>query len=92
MANQRTTFDKLQRERAKKAKQAAKRDRRQGKDDDVDATDESDDTPTELLSSSELLARIERVHAQFDANEISFEDFEETKADLFQRLAALPID
>ncbi len=30
MAKQRTTFDKLQKERNRKAKQAAKRDRRQG--------------------------------------------------------------
>jgi hypothetical protein len=90
MASRRTTFDKLQRERAKKAKAAMKRERRQERGNEADETVEggaaSQDTPDELL------AQIARLHARFDNEEIEFEEFEELKLDLFERLAALPID
>jgi hypothetical protein len=88
VATQRTTFDKLQRERAKKAKASAKRERRlAGKsDEDLETPAESGDV------ASDLLERIERLHAQFDAKQITFEEFEERKVELFERLAALPIE
>ena len=91
MGTQRTTFDKLQRERAKKAKAAEKRERRRA------AREESpDDGPTLAAggqeSAAELLVLIENLHKRFEAKTISFEDFEEQKADLFGRLAALPIE
>jgi hypothetical protein len=88
VATQRTTFDKLQRERAKKAKQSAKRERRrEGKsDEDLETPAASSDV------ASDLLERIEQLHAQFDAKQITFEDFEERKVELFERLAALPIE
>lgn len=90
MAGQRSSFGKLQRDRDKKAKAAAKRSRRQ------DGADES--APAELdapsaaghghqLSTPELLERIAEIHQQFDAGTISYELFEETKADLMSRLA-----
>lgn len=89
MAGQRSSFGKLQRDRDKKAKAAAKRSRRQ------DGTDEStsveDDAPAPTnghqLSTPELLERIAEIHQQFDAGTISYELFEETKADLMGRLA-----
>ncbi len=93
MGAQRTSFAKLQRDRAKKAKAAAKRAERQEKMTDAD------DVPVEVyeplsdssseLSAPELLAAIERIHQQFDAKVISYDDFEEKKAEL---LARLPID
>jgi hypothetical protein len=98
MARQRTTFGKLQRERAKRAKAAAKRERRQNRgaetelDDDAGAGAEADLTEGEELSAPELLARIEELHARFDAGRIPFEDFEEQKTELFERLAKLPMD
>ena len=86
MAAQRTSFDKLQRDRAKKAKQAAKREGRLNKD----------DTPTEdapilvpeggELSAGELLQLIEQIHRQFENKQIDFEEFEEKKAELMARL------
>jgi hypothetical protein len=94
MATRRTTFDKLQRERAKKAKAAAKRERRQerssedGGDIDVDV----DLAAEEQLSPGELLARIEAVHERFAAGQMSFEDFEEQKTELLTRLSLLPIE
>lgn len=96
MGAQRTSFAKLQRDRAKKAKAAAKREMRQ--DRPVTPTDETEadqpesggtDDGVSVLSASELLEQIERVHRQFEAKQISYDDFEEKKAEL---LARLPID
>src|SRR5690606_37460929 len=74
MAAQRTSFEKLQRDRAKKAKQAAKREKRFEKKDE---TDEPSDELTELdsapgteLSAAELLARVEEIHRLFEAKKI----------------------
>jgi len=97
MGVQRTSFEKLQRDRAKKAKAAAKRDKRIN---GVPPT--SDDTavdPDEVaalmgdedkqLSAAELLELIEKIHQQFENEDITFEEFEEKKLELFARL---PID
>jgi hypothetical protein len=92
MAAQRTSFEKLQRDRAKKAKQAAKREKRLEKGNEAEA--ESDEltplAPAEPgieLSAAELLARVEEIHRLFDDKKISFEDFEEQKADLMARIS-----
>ena len=90
MAAQRTSFEKLQRDRAKKAKAAAKREKRLDK-----GTDEESDTleplapaePGTEMSASELLARVEEIHRLFDDTKLSFEDFEEQKADLMARIS-----
>jgi hypothetical protein len=96
MATRRTTFEKLQRERAKKAKAAAKRERRQekGTDADPEAGDDTlDDSvsspPVHQLSEAELLERIEAAHERLKAGMISYEEFEEQKAELLEGLAAL---
>jgi hypothetical protein len=90
MAAQRTSFEKLQRDRAKKAKQAAKREKRFDK-----STDEADDgleplapaEPGTEISAGELLKRVEDLHRLFEDKKISFEDFEEQKADLMARIS-----
>jgi hypothetical protein len=93
MGTQRTTFDKLQRERAKKAKAAEKRERRRTRDEtSADADLGPTATASGQESAAELLVLIETLHKRFEAKTISFEDFEEQKADLFGRLAALPIE
>ncbi len=85
-----SSFQKRERERAKQQKAAAKRDRRQGQvaaaadDDGLDAPPTASPAETE-----QLLKAIETLHQRFDAGDISHEDFEEQKADLFARL---PID
>ncbi len=100
MGANRTTFEKLQRDRAKKAKADAKRARKHGIEvaaplstDTAPETSSSsewnlgsDDKP---LSASELLSLVEQLQKQFDSESISFEEYEERKADL---LARLPID
>jgi hypothetical protein len=92
MAAQRTSFEKLQRDRNKKAKAALKRERRQSNEDVPDVTEEvrpavADDGGE--LSAAKLLELIEDIHNQLDAKTITFEEFEEKKADL---MARLPID
>ena len=90
MAAQRTSFEKLQRDRAKKAKAAAKREKRFDK-----STPETDEElepmapaePGSELSAAELLARVEEIHRLFEAKKISFEEFEEQKADLMARIS-----
>jgi hypothetical protein len=93
MAAQRTSFEKLQRDRAKKAKAAIKRERRQ------DRSDGASDEPTspeivladdgKELTATELLALVEELHRQFKDEEIEFEEFEERKVEL---MARLPVD
>lgn len=92
MANRRTTFDKLQRERAKKAKAAAKRERRMERGEATTVDEVGDGVPSDgerKLSATELLERIEQIHGQLNAGQIGMEEFEEKKAEL---LASLPID
>ena len=90
MAAQRTTFDKLQRDRAKKAKQAAKRERRQEKGAEGAGTDEvalpSGDGE---LTAAELMQQVEAITRRLDAGQMTLEEFEDAKADLMLRL---PID
>ena len=97
MATQRTSFTKLQRDRAKKAKAAAKRERRLERSaENRNATPDSDEIPTSdddpgegPISAAELLHEIEVTHKRFEAKQISYEEFEEKKAEL---LARLPIE
>jgi hypothetical protein len=91
MATQRTSFNKLQRDRDKQEKAAAKRDRRQSR---ATATDQEE--PLDAVaptgnepSAQELLDEVEKVHRQFDAGDIDFETYENTKTLL---LSQLPVD
>ncbi len=101
MAKQRSSFAKLQRDKAKKERAAMKRANRQQKKDELEAEaanptptigDEEDGSlvPGEgELSAPELLALIEDLHNRREAGTISLEDFEEAKVELFARL---PVD
>jgi len=95
MATQRTSFTKLQRDRAKKAKAAAKRERRLERSAEAreNAASEDDSEPTEEgegpISAAELLREIEVTHQRFEAKLMTYEEFEEKKAELLSRL---PID
>lgn len=93
MAARRTTFDKIQRERAKKAKAAAKRERRQSRGEDgavatVPATGPGD----ENLTAPELLERIEQLHQRYAAGALDLDTFEEQRTELYERLSLLPMD
>ena len=93
MAANRTTFEKLQRDRAKKAKAAAKREKRLARSqgieeapDELDAPDVAPADTSEPLSAEELLALVEKVHADYDSGKMTFDEFEEKKLELMERL------
>ena len=101
MAGSRTTFEKLQRDRAKKAKADAKRAKRMGKtpesgplvyEEGQEATI-VDDNAAQLdgnldleISAADLLRLVEELQAKFDNDEIDFDEYEERKIDLLARL------
>jgi hypothetical protein len=91
MGASRTSFAKLQRDRAKKAKAAAKRERRLDKDGELIEGDELVETELiddgEELSADQLLKLVEELHADFEAKRIDFETFEERKTELFARIS-----
>ncbi len=89
MGAQRTTFSKLQRDRAKKAKAALKRERRQERGAAATAEPELAIREEGELSASELLQLVESIHRSYEAKQISYEEYEEKKADLLSRL---PVD
>lgn len=86
MAARRTTFGKLERERAKKAKAAAKRGRREER---AGLEGEEEEAPEIRLSQAEALERLSALHARFDQGVIDFEGFEKEKEHL---LANLPME
>ena len=89
---QRSSFGKLQRDRAKKAKQETKRERKQERlesgpeEVEIDALLGDDGKE---LSAADLLVLVEALHKQYDEKQIDLDTFEERKADL---MARLPID
>jgi hypothetical protein len=94
MAKQRSSFAKLQRDKAKKERAAIKRadraDRKTG-DDEADAERPVSELVASIggsgeLSAPQLLALIEDLHNRREAGDISLEDFEDAKVELFARL------
>ena len=94
MAAHRSSFGKLERDRAKKAKAAVKRERRQSRAADADGTVKAElrgavGLADADLSPGELLRMVEALHRDFEAKLISFDEYEERKADILSRL---PVD
>ncbi len=102
MAGSRTTFEKLQRDRAKKAKADAKRAKRMGKtpesgplvyEDEAPVVDENaaqlDGNLEQEISAEDLLRLVEELQKRFGNEEIDFDEYEERKIEL---LARLPMD
>lgn len=94
MAKQRSSFAKLQRDKAKKEKAARKRADRQDRRVDgppVAEVESTDDAVTMVSgdgepSPQELLQLVEDLHKRREAGLISADDFEEAKVELFARL------
>jgi len=86
MASRGTTFTKLDRERAKKAKAAEKRERRLAVATEVPAPLQA--VPLEgELSAAALLRLVEQLHEGFADGRVTFEDFEARKAELMARIS-----
>ena len=86
---QRTSFDKLQRERAKKAKASAKRERRLEGEREVPPEDGAAVDRAGEASAARLLEQLEQLQRRFEAEQIGYEEYEEKKTDLLSRL---PVD
>jgi hypothetical protein len=90
MATQRSSFDKLQRERAKKQKAADKRERRAERAAGTAAGPNDEELlstpPGEEIPPAELMRRVEALHERYAAGGMELEDFEEAKAELMARL------
>jgi hypothetical protein len=83
MAKNKESFDRRQRALAKKAKANAKRERRLTKDDDGDKVEE----PAAPAGDQDaVLARLAQLHAQFEDDAISFDDFETRREELLAQL------
>lgn len=94
MGASRTSFEKLQRDRAKKAKAAAKREKRldrstglEEQPDDETVLDTSTLVEGEEIPADRLLQMVAELHEQFESEQISFEEFEDRKTELFALLS-----
>jgi hypothetical protein len=91
VTTQRSTFAKLQRERAKKAKAAAKREKRFDRGGDTDGIEiegeETPEAPRDEYRTEDTIQALDDLHKRFEAGSISYERFEETKLELFSRLS-----
>lgn len=87
MAASRTSFEKLQRDRAKKARAAEKRARRHGREREEESStevlDPSELTPGQEIPADQLLKLVAELHEKFENEEITFEEFEDRKTELF---------
>jgi hypothetical protein len=86
MATRRTTSNKRERERSKQAKATAKRERRQDKSPDEEG--ETVEFDENSATTEELIERIAAIHEKYDAEQISFEAFDEEKTELMELLTA----
>lgn len=97
MAKQRSSFAKLQRDKAKKERAAMKRANRLDRKNADESEELTEDTaaPADAVSlvsgegepsPEELLKLIEDLHNRREAGTISEDDFEEAKVELFARL------
>jgi FKBP-type peptidyl-prolyl cis-trans isomerase (trigger factor) len=82
MGKQRATSQKRQREAAKEAKATAKRERRQARG---EAESNDVDGPLEVPPAA-VLELLAEAHRQFRNDDITFEEYDVTKADLLRQL------
>ena len=84
MAQQRSTFAKLQRERDKKDKAAAKAERRQRGSEPSEAPEPVQ--PLDPAEETAILAELAELHAAFEDGTVSIDDFETRRDRLRARL------
>lgn len=92
MATSRTSYGKLQRDRAKKERQQLKRDKRfdRGQDEESEGEDAVEEEPKPVVSAAateDILTRVAELHRRFDDEEIDYDDFEEQKLELMAQLS-----
>jgi len=83
MANRRTTFGKLQRERDKKEKAVLKAERRAAR---LENKEEEGPAQTAAVDQDALLDALADLHRRFEDGNISIDEFEERREQLTSRL------
>jgi hypothetical protein len=89
VAKSRESADRRQRERAKQQKANAKRERRLNKNAPVEGEEDPDAEAApvvEKVDEEQVLAEIAALHAAFDNEQISFDDFELKRQELLSKL------
>lgn len=82
MAKNRESFERRQRERAKKAKAEAKRERRLSGG-SVPVTRPATEP---MVDQDAVIGKLAELHAAFENDEISFDDFDARRSELLTRL------
>ncbi len=86
MATSRTSYGKLQRDRAKKERAELKRARRMSRGEEEEVADGEKLSADVALDPAALLAQVEELHRQFENDEIDFDTFEDRKLELMEQL------
>ncbi len=86
MATRRNSFEKRERERSKRAKQAAKRERRQSREEEASSGSDSEVGTGTGADQAMVMEELAQLHRAFDDGGVSFEEFEERRAELMDRL------
>lgn len=86
MATQRSSWEKRERDKAKRARADAKRAKRQDRKSDDDTTEESA-AGQPVVDQEAVIAELAALHEAFADDQIDFDEFEERKAELTARLA-----
>lgn len=87
MATRRSSFEKRERDKNKKARAAAKRERRQDRSGGASAEQSGASPATPVAGDQQaVLDALAALHTAYDDGRVTFEDFEEQRADLLSRL------
>lgn len=87
MATKRPSFEKRERDRAKKEKADAKRERRHDRPTGEEGAEAEADVVVAAVDEATVLASLDELHRRFDAEEIDFDDFAEQRDALLAQLA-----
>ncbi|WP_208027338.1 MULTISPECIES: gas vesicle protein GvpG [Rhabdothermincola] len=87
MATRRSSFEKRERDKNKKARAAAKRERRQDRSGAASAEQSGVSPATPVAGDQQaVLDALAALHTAYDDGRVTFEDFEEQRAELLSRL------
>jgi hypothetical protein len=89
MGSSRTRYDKIQRERSRRERATAKRERRLDKDQPGTDAEGAATTAPAGMSQADIMDKLAEVHSEYENEAISFEEFEQRKAEL---LALMMVD
>ncbi len=78
-------FQKMQREKAKREKAQAKAERKAQRAEEAELAAESDDD-SDAPPQEQVIAKLAKLHEQFDDDQIDFDTFEERKQELMDQL------